>query len=69
MSMNVCNPLQAFTSDVGEAARPVVHPRIVTAAYGISWLYCIGDVAFTASLARARGASPRETLEVVVEKS
>lgn len=62
-------PLQAFTSDVGEAARPVVHPRIVTAAYGISWLYCIGDVAFSASLARARGAPPREVLEVVAEKS
>jgi hypothetical protein len=32
------------TSDVGEAFRPVVSPRIVTAAYGISWLYLAGSV-------------------------
>ena len=30
------------TSDVGEAFRPVVHPAVVTAAYGISWLYLAG---------------------------
>jgi fission process protein 1 len=36
----------AYTSDVGEAFRPIVHPRVVTAAYGISWAYVIGDVAY-----------------------
>lgn len=32
------------TSDVGEAFRPVVHPAVVTAAYGVSWLYLTGFV-------------------------
>lgn len=30
------------TSDVGEAFRPVVPPAVVTAAYGVSWLYLAG---------------------------
>ncbi len=30
------------TSDVGEAFRPIVPPSLVTAAYGISWLYLVG---------------------------
>ena len=30
------------TSDVGEAFRPIVPPSLVTAAYGISWLYLAG---------------------------
>lgn len=30
------------TSDVGEAFRPIVPPALVTAAYGISWLYLGG---------------------------
>jgi len=36
----------AYTSDVGEAFRPVVSPKLVTAAYGVSWLYLGGDVAY-----------------------
>ena len=34
----------AFTSDFGEAARPVVRPKIVTASYAVTWLYVLGDV-------------------------
>lgn len=34
----------AYTSDIGESFRPVAHPNIVRAAYGISWLYILGDV-------------------------
>ncbi|EMC93256.1 hypothetical protein BAUCODRAFT_150609 [Baudoinia panamericana UAMH 10762] len=34
----------AYTSDIGESFRPIAHPRLVTAAYGISWAYLIGDV-------------------------
>ncbi|KAK9435919.1 Mitochondrial 18kDa protein [Metarhizium brunneum] len=34
----------AYTSDIGESFRPVAHPRVVRAAYGISWLYILGDV-------------------------
>ena len=36
----------AFTSDVGEAFRPIFPPRLVTTTYAISWLYCAADVAF-----------------------
>lgn len=44
----------AYTSDIGESFRPVVSPRTVTAAYGISWAYLIGDVVFESVKARAR---------------
>ncbi|KDQ64919.1 hypothetical protein JAAARDRAFT_28574 [Jaapia argillacea MUCL 33604] len=50
----------AYTSDIGEAFRPVVTPRIVTAAYGISWLYLAGDVSYEAYKAHRRGPSPLE---------
>ena len=36
----------AYTSDVGEAFRPVVHVNMVRAAYAASWGYVIGDVAY-----------------------
>lgn len=32
----------AYTSDVGEAFRPVVPRWIVRSAYGVSWLYIAG---------------------------
>ena len=32
----------AYTSDVGEAFRPVVSPLVVRAAYGVSWAYLVG---------------------------
>jgi len=35
----------AYTSDIGESFRPVAHPKLVRAAYGISWAYIAGDVA------------------------
>ncbi|TLS27812.1 hypothetical protein PpBr36_01225 [Pyricularia pennisetigena] len=34
----------AYTSDIGESFRPVAHPYLVKGAYGISWLYILGDV-------------------------
>ncbi|KAH8102816.1 mitochondrial 18 KDa protein-domain-containing protein, partial [Phellopilus nigrolimitatus] len=48
------------TSDIGEAFRPVVHPYVVTAAYGVSWAYLAGDVGFETWKARRRGPSPLE---------
>lgn len=36
----------AYTSDIGESFRPVAHPGAVRAAYGISWLYIVGDVSY-----------------------
>ena len=34
----------AYTSDFGEAFRPVANPLVVRSAYGISWAYVVGDV-------------------------
>ncbi|KAI0921453.1 hypothetical protein AcW1_004579 [Taiwanofungus camphoratus] len=50
----------AYTSDVGEAFRPVIPPAVVTAAYGVSWLYLAGDVGYEAYKAHRRGPSPLE---------
>ena len=36
----------AFTSDVGEAVRPVVPNWVVNATYGVAFAYCVGDVAY-----------------------
>jgi fission process protein 1 len=36
----------AYTSDIGESFRPIAHPGLVRAAYGISWLYLVGDVSY-----------------------
>lgn len=36
----------AYTSDVGEAFRPIVSPWVVRAAYGISWAYLGLDVSY-----------------------
>jgi len=47
----------AYTSDFGEAFRPVVHSYVVKAAYGISWAYVIGDVGVEAMRERERGSS------------
>ncbi|KAK1229631.1 hypothetical protein PQX77_007299 [Marasmius sp. AFHP31] len=50
----------AYTSDVGEAFRPVVPPWAVTAAYGVSWLYLSGDVAYESYKAHRRGPTALE---------
>ena len=36
----------AYTSDFGEAFRPVAHPYLVTASYAVSIGYVVGDVAY-----------------------
>ncbi|KJZ80011.1 hypothetical protein HIM_00725 [Hirsutella minnesotensis 3608] len=36
----------AYTSDIGESFRPVAHPNLVRTAYGISWIYILGDVSY-----------------------
>ncbi|KAJ7122727.1 mitochondrial 18 KDa protein-domain-containing protein [Mycena epipterygia] len=50
----------AYTSDVGEAFRPVVPPWVVSAAYGVSWLYLAGDVSYESFKAHRRGPTPLE---------
>jgi len=36
----------AYTSDLGEAFRPIAHPYFVTGSYAISWAYVAGDVTY-----------------------
>ena len=36
----------AYTSDIGESFRPVAHPIVIRTAYGVSWLYLLGDVSY-----------------------
>ncbi|KZT62985.1 hypothetical protein CALCODRAFT_552421 [Calocera cornea HHB12733] len=50
----------AYTSDVGEAFRPVVSPRFVSAAYGVSWAYVLGDVGYEVYKAYRKGPSQLE---------
>jgi fission process protein 1 len=52
----------AYTSDIGESFRPIVPSWVVTASYGISWLYLSGDVAFESYKAHKQGPSPLEAL-------
>ncbi|KAG6880406.1 hypothetical protein C0992_000008 [Termitomyces sp. T32_za158] len=52
----------AYTSDIGEAFRPVVPPWVVTAAYGVSWLYLAGDVGYESYKVHRRGPSPIEAV-------
>mmetsp|Transcript_11256 Transcript_11256/g.38361 ORF Transcript_11256/g.38361 Transcript_11256/m.38361 type:complete len:204 (+) Transcript_11256:1026-1637(+) len=37
----------AYSSDIGEAFRPVVRPWMVTASYGVAVAYIVGDVGYT----------------------
>lgn len=42
----------AFSSDVGEAFRPVVPPKLVTFSYALTWGYVFADIGFSAYNAR-----------------
>lgn len=44
----------AYTSDIGESFRPIAHPYIIRAAYGVSWGYIAGDVVYEGYKARIR---------------
>lgn len=41
-----CVRYLAYTSDFGEAFRPLAHPYVVRAAYGVSWGYVFADVGY-----------------------
>lgn len=45
----------AYTSDVGEAFRPIVSPWVVKGAYGISWAYLTLDVSYEGYKAKQAG--------------
>lgn len=52
----------AYTSDIGESFRPVAHPYLITSAYGISWAYIIGDVAYEGW--KVRNSQQQKRLEI-----
>lgn len=61
----------AYTSDIGESFRPIAHPYLVKGAYGISWLYLIGDVShegYKAYCRNQRTLHPEKYLVDQVEK-
>ncbi|KAI8902471.1 mitochondrial 18 KDa protein-domain-containing protein [Globomyces pollinis-pini] len=59
----------AYTSDIGEAFRPVVKPSIVRLAYGVSFAYVGFDVGLEAYKSRVRGDTSVETGRVVLQRS
>eukprot|EP01125_Pyxidicula_operculata_P005387 TRINITY_DN1920_c0_g1_i1.p1 TRINITY_DN1920_c0_g1~~TRINITY_DN1920_c0_g1_i1.p1 ORF type:complete len:188 (-),score=21.93 TRINITY_DN1920_c0_g1_i1:75-638(-) len=58
----------AYVSDVGEAFRPIVHPRVVTAAYAMSWSYVIGDVAYEGYKEHKEGGTAMEVTRTVISR-
>jgi fission process protein 1 len=57
----------AYTSDIGESFRPIAHPYLVKGAYGVSWLYLIGDVShegYKAYCRNQRTLHPEKYIEV-----
>jgi fission process protein 1 len=58
----------AYTSDVGEAFRPVVPVRIVRAAYAISWAYVGTDVAIEGYKEYQNGGTQTEVLRTVISR-
>jgi fission process protein 1 len=65
----------AFTSDFGEAFRPIVSARIVTGTYAIAISYCFVDVGYEAYKLKKRGYvhekthEPMSMTQLVVERS
>jgi mitochondrial fission process protein 1 len=64
----------AFTSDFGEALRPVVHERVVKSMYAVSIGYCFADVGWEAYKLKQRGYVtehnvPMTMSQLVVERS
>ena len=64
----------AFTSDFGEALRPVVSARIVTGTYAVSIGYCFADVGWEAYKLQKRGyisekGHPQSMSQLVAERS
>ena len=45
----------AYSSDVGEALRPILTPRWVNATYGLAITYVLGDVSYHGYLEQQRG--------------
>ena len=64
----------AFSSDFGEALRPVISPTVVKASYGVAGAYCVADVAWEAHKCKERGYKsehglPMTMTQCIVERS
>ncbi|KAI9322589.1 mitochondrial 18 KDa protein-domain-containing protein [Dichotomocladium elegans] len=59
----------AYTSDVGEAFRPIVSPWIVKGAYGVSWAYLGLDVGYEGYKAIKAGKDNSVVATMVVKRS
>ena len=59
----------AYTSDVGEAFRPIVHVNVVRSAYGISWGYVLGDVGYNGYQDYHLGVRGTELRRTMVERA
>jgi mitochondrial fission process protein 1 len=63
----------AFTSDVGEALRPVLRNTIVTATYGVAAAYCVADVAYETYKVKQTGKNPQNhpctPVQMLVERA
>jgi len=60
---------QAYTSDMGEAFRPVVPSWVVRSAYGISWAYVLGDVCWEGKKDYDRGSDTTQLTRTVVKRT
>jgi mitochondrial fission process protein 1 len=60
--------LLAYTSEVGEAFRPVVNQTLVTGAYAVSWLYILGDVGYEGYKMQKHGGETQDIARTVVER-
>ncbi|KAL1936298.1 hypothetical protein VTP01DRAFT_432 [Rhizomucor pusillus] len=58
----------AYTSDVGEAFRPIVSPLVVKAAYGVSWAYLGLDVGYEGYKAVKAGKDEAAVGTMVVKR-
>lgn len=59
----------AYTSDIGEAFRPIVKPWVVKAAYGVSWAYVATDVSLTAYTEQANGTHGADLREILIKRA
>lgn len=66
---DILTKITAYTSDVGEAFRPVVSPWIVRSAYAISWAYVLGDVSYEAKKDYDRNSDTTHVTRTVVKRA
>jgi fission process protein 1 len=59
----------AYTSDVGEAARPIVNKKVVYAAYGMSGAYCFGAVGYKGYTAKNEGKQGAELADIIGQET